>query len=321
VKRSGLILLVCAVAASELRGQVAPKPGSVFRSGIDLVALNVVVTDTHQKFVKGLLPADFAVFEDDVQQELSFFAADDAPLDLAILLDTSASMADKMGTVRQAAKGLVSTLHKNDRIMVVDIKDSTRVLHPLSLDTAAASAAIQQIQAGGGTGLFNGLYMTMKELVKVRRGMGHDVRRQAIVVLSDGLDTASLMSFDDVMDVAKQSGVATYTITLRTPDIVALGARDATRIFEPSDYSMKSLAQETGARAFFPMEVSELKNVYSSIATDLANQYAMAYTPKNGRLDGAFRRIMVRVTDRPDVRARTRSGYTPPRGTRTGTLE
>jgi VWFA-related protein len=173
----------------------------VFRSGVDLVALNVVVTDGQQKFVNGLAARDFSVFEDGVQQEVSYFAAAALPLDLAILLDTSASMTDKIQTAQQAAAGFVSTLRPEDRAMIVDIKDATKIVQPLTGDVQQALAAIRATTARGGTGLYNGLYLTLKELVKQRQ-MNGDVRRQAIVVLSDGDDTASLVSFDDVMDVA-----------------------------------------------------------------------------------------------------------------------
>ncbi len=108
-------------AAANAPGQAAPAPavadssgavgtaGTVFRSGVDLVAFNVVVTDAQQKFVTGLAAQDFTVFEDGVKQDVSYFAASQVPLDLAILLDTSASMTDKMQTVQQAAIGFTES--------------------------------------------------------------------------------------------------------------------------------------------------------------------------------------------------------------------
>jgi Ca-activated chloride channel homolog len=287
-------------------------PSTVFRSSVDLVALNVVVTDGQQKFVTGLRPENFAVFEDGIQQDVSYFAATAVPLDLALLLDTSASMTDKIATVQQAASGFASTLRPEDRAMVVDIKDATRILQPLTSQLPAVLTAIRTTTPRGGTGLYNGLYLTLKELVKERRG-NEDVRRQAIVVFSDGDDTASLVSFDDVMDVAKQAGIAIYTITLRSRFAVLQAGSNSRRYFSQSEYSMKALAQETGARAFFPLEITELAGVYGSIGEELASQYALGYTPKNARRDGAFRRVVVRIADRPGVQVRTRTGYTAPR--------
>jgi Ca-activated chloride channel family protein len=290
---------------------------TVFRSGVDVVALNVVVTDGSARFVTGLQPTDFAVYEDGVQQDVSFFAATAVPLDLAILLDTSASMSDKMQQVQQAAAGFAGTLRDGDRAMIVDIKDATRVLQPLTDDIQAAKLAIATTKAKGGTALYNGIYTTLKELTKQGR-VSDEVRRQAIVVLSDGDDTASLVMFDDVMAQAKEAGIAIYTITLRTLSEQDM-ARDTRHHFSESEYSMKALAQETGARAFFPSAISELAGVYSSIATELASEYALGYISKNPRRDGAFRKVTIRVAGHPGVSLRTRSGYVAPRPERKST--
>lgn len=284
-------------------------PATTFRAGVDLVALNVIVTDANQNFVNGLEQGNFAVFEDGIRQEVSFFAAGEVPLDLAILLDTSASMADRMSTAQQAAIGFVSTLRETDRLLVVDIKDTTRVLSPLGSDFDAARKAIRSTSARGGTGLFNGLYLTLKEMTKQRRANG-EVRRQALVVLSDGDDTSSLVTFDDVMDLAKESGLSIYTITLRSRWSSQLtAATNGRRYFSQADFSMKSLAQQTGGRSFFPNEISELTGVYDQIADELASQYALGYSSKNPRRDGSYRRVIVQIRDHADVQARTRPGY------------
>jgi len=280
----------------------------LFRGGIDLVALSVVVTDTQERFVNGLTAADFAVFEDGVQQEVSFFAASAVPLDLALLLDTSASMVDKMETMQHAALGFLRTLRSGDRAAIVDIKDNVQIAYPLGEDIEAANQAVRKTTARGGTALYNGLYLGIKEMVKQRK-MNGDVRRQAIAVFSDGEDTASLVAYDDVMELAKQSGITIYTITLKSPAVVRQSANAGRRYFSQSEFAMKSLAQETGARAFFPTQIRELGAVYGAIAEELASQYAIGYASKNPRRDGAFRRVIVRVAERPGARARTRSGY------------
>jgi Ca-activated chloride channel family protein len=287
---------------------VDDSPTTTFRSGVDLVALNVVVTDSAERFVAGLDQNDFAVFEDGVQQDVSFFGASDVPLDLAILLDTSASMTDKLETAQHAAIGFISSLRAGDRVSIVDIKDATKVLFPMNEDVAGARAAVLTTTARGGTALYNGTYLALKEMAKTRRGNG-EVRRQAIVVLSDGADTASLLSYDDVLDLAKESGIAIYTISLRSKGDLFRAQRNGQHYFSQSDFGMKALAQETGAKSYFPSDISELAGIYSSIADELANQYALGYTSKNPKKDGAYRRVIVRVTMKPGVRTRTRNGY------------
>jgi Ca-activated chloride channel family protein len=142
--------------------------------------------------------------------------------------------------------------------------------------------------------------------MKHRNAQG-EVRRQAIVVLSDGEDTTSIVGFDDVMELAKRSGVATYTITLRSPFATNSLVRDRAS-GAAADYAMKALAQESGARAFFPADIKELAGVYTVIAEELANQYLLGYSSSNGRADGTYRRVAVRV-DRSGARTRTRTGY------------
>jgi VWFA-related protein len=180
------------------------------------------------------------------------------------------------------------------------------VLHPLDEDITAARAAIQSTTESGNTSPYNALYLTLKELMKHRR-TGDEVRRQAIVVLSDGEDTTSIVGVDDVRELAKQSGVAIYTITLRSSRAANTLVRGRASV-AAADYVMKALAEESGARAFFPADIKELAGVYSLIADELANQYLLGYSSTNAQVDGAFRRLAVRV-DHPGARTRTRSGY------------
>lgn len=299
-------VLLVALASLLCWSQVyAQGTAGTFRSGVDLVSLNVVVTDNRDKFVSGLTENDFAVFEDGIQQDVSFFAAANVPLDLAILLDMSSSMSDKMETVQTAAIGFASHLREGDRVTVIGIRDTAKTLHELDGDIKGACEAIRRTTAGGGTALYNALYTTVKQLQKVHAAEG-GMRRQAIAVLTDGDDTTSLVTFDDLLAVAKQAGIAIYTIALKSsyPSI----ALTSQKYFAESEFAMKALAQETGARAFFPNDIAQLAGVYGQITEELSNQYALGYTSNNPKQDGSFRRILVKV-DEPNVRTRTRSGY------------
>jgi Ca-activated chloride channel family protein len=301
-----IVALSCLLCCGQLRAQGTE---GTFRSGVDLVSLNVIVTDHRDKFVTGLTEKNFSVFEDGIQQDVSFFAAANVPLDLAILLDMSSSMSDKMTTVQEAAVGFASHLHEGDRVSVIGIRDSSRTLHDLDGDVKGACEAIRRTTAGGGTALYNALYTTIKQMQKVHAADG-DLRRQAIALLTDGDDTTSIVSYDDVLALAKQAGIAIYTIALKSPyPSIALTSQ---KYFAESEFAMRSLAQETGARAFFPSDITQLAGVYSMITDELSNQYALGYTSNNPKQDGSFRRVNVRV-DEPNVRTRTRSGYQLPK--------
>jgi Ca-activated chloride channel family protein len=303
------VLVVAAPAAAQPLAATPdsqPAQSSVFRSGASLVALNVVVTNGRE-FVAGLQRGDFAVFEDGVKQQVQFFEAKDVPLDLILLIDTSASMRDKMSVVREAALGFMKTLRAGDRGAVIEFNDGVNIVQGLTSDKPAIESAIRQTDAKGGTALNNALYIAIKQFSTSAQQESGDIRRQAIAVLSDGQDTASLLTFDDVLGQARRSGVNVYTIGLKSAYQSA--GPDGRRYFSESDYSMKTLALETGAQAFFPLQVSELKGIYATIAEELSSLYSIGYAPSNARVDGRFRRITVRVMSRPELRLRARSGY------------
>ena len=299
-------LIIAALATTQASAQDAPQT-PVFRSGTSLVALNVsVTTNNNKEFASGLSREDFEVYEDGVRQDVQFFAATEVPLDLILLIDGSSSMNEKVSFVHEAASGFIDTMRPEDRAAVVSFADGVRVLQPLTSDRAGVRAAIDRTGAKGATALHNAIYVALKEFGRPAAAAG-DVRRQAIAVLSDGEDTSSLLSFDDVLDMAKRSGVSIYTIGLRG----ALGDRTTgqRRYFSQADFAMKQLAVETGARPFFPESVADLNAVYAAIATELASQYSIGYVPQNVRDDGKYRRVIVRVANRPELKPRTRTGY------------
>jgi Ca-activated chloride channel family protein len=172
----------------------------------------------------------------------------------------------------------------------------------------AVRQAIAATTAGGGTALHNAIYVALREFDRVRGDDG-TVRRRAIVVLSDGEDTASLLSFDELLAEARRAGVTIYTIGLHAEPASIYDAQRARRYFSQADFGLRRLAQETGATAHFPTCADDLSEAYAAIGRELAHQYAIGYVSRNPMKNGAFRRVLVRVADRPDVRPRTRAGY------------
>ncbi len=310
-----MLRLVLTVLALTLASSLAPPqdpaaPPGVFRSGASLVTLNVSVMDK-SRFVTDLSKDDFAVYEDGVQQEISFFESKQVPIDLILMLDTSSSMADKMDSVHLAAINFLRTLRPGDRGAVLSFSDNVSVLEKLTSDRPKLEEAVRQTVPNGGTALNNALYVGLREF----GGAAHAdeaVRRRAIAILTDGEDTSSLVSFDDVMELARRAGVNIYTISLQSPTTEAKGR--GSRSVSGSQFSLKSLAQETGAEAFFPEQVAELQGVYGTIAHELASQYSIGYSSSNTQADGRFRRIVVRVVSHPELRPRTRTGYTAAAG-------
>jgi Ca-activated chloride channel family protein len=285
---------------------------ATFRSGVDLVTLNVTVTDGQDHHLPGLNQQDFQVLEDGVPQQLSFFAASQVPLDVALLIDCSSSMQEKLEIVREAANKFLDTLRPGDRGELVSFNSQTKVLQAMTTDFPALHAAVGKTVARGGTALYTALYITLDQFMK-RAPKNAEVRRPAIIVLTDGEDTASLIQFEDLLERARRAGVAVYSISVVSPsDAKETELQGGKRYITESDYALKTLAKETGARAFFPLQISELTGVYASVATELSTQYALGYAPRLAKADGAFHRVMVRLMSRPDARLRTRTGYYSP---------
>jgi Ca-activated chloride channel family protein len=221
------------------------------------------------------------------------------------MLDTSSSMSDKMPAVHTAAINFLRTLRPGDRGAVVTFSDNVQVLERLTAERSRLEQAVQSTTARGGTSLNTALYVALREFAGSKEDGA--VRRRAIALLSDGEDTSSVVSFDDVLALARTSGVNIYTIALQTPAVAAASPR---RMLSSSQYSLKSLSQETGAAAFFPEQITQLQGVYSAIAQELSSQYSIGYSSSNSRADGRFRRIVVRVVSHPEMRPRARTGYT-----------
>jgi Ca-activated chloride channel homolog len=276
-----------------------------FRAGVELVPLNVSVTDG-TRFITDLEQEEFEVFEDGVKQNVSFFSRRQQPIALAILLDTSNSMEDKLATAQQAAVGFAKRLRPEDVAEVIGFSTQVRILQAFTSDAAAVERAIRETTADGSTALYNSIYISLKELKKIKAKSEEDIRRQAIVVLSDGDDTSSLLPYEEVLELAKRSETAIYTIGIRPPDI-------GRATFKEAEYVLRSLAQETGGRSFFPTSVHELSKIYDSISQELSTLYSVAYASKNPAKNGKWRRIVVRVT-RPGLLTRTRQGYYGPSG-------
>ena len=283
--------------------QDAQKPS--FRAGVDIVSLNVTVVDPANRYITDLDQPDFQIFEDGVKQEVSFFNKRQQPIALSLLLDSSASMEDKLDTLQKVATEFIRRLKPGDMAQIVDFDSRVEIRQPFTSKKEDLESAIMETAAGGSTSLHNAIYISLKELRKMRAQVEEDVRRQALVVFSDGEDTSSLVSFEEVLELAKRSETAIYSIALRSAE------PSQSKGFREAEFVMRQLAQETGGRAFFPNRLEDLAGVYAQIADELSSQYTIGYTSKNQQRNGAWRRVIVQVS-RPNATPRTKKGYYAP---------
>ena len=299
---AGLALLLTAPLASQQQPS--------FRAGTDLIALPVTVNvGGTTRYMTGLTVADFAVYEDGVKQDITVFNSTNSPLAMTLLLDGSASMDARLNTAQEAAIGFARTLRRQDLAEIIEFDNRTVVHQSFTNDIALLERAIRRTSAGGPTGMFNAIYIALDSLKKLSKiGTEEQVRRKAILLVSDGEDNASAFTFDGpegILELAKKSETTIYAVGLRQPETLK------SKSFNQSEFVLRQLAQQTGGRAFFPSHINELSNVYSQIADELSNQYTLGYSSRNGRRDGTWRRIVVRV-NQPDAVVRTKPGYQAP---------
>jgi Ca-activated chloride channel family protein len=290
---------VAALALPALAQTPRPTPRPpVFGAEIEVINLNVSITDARGQYVSGLNREDFAVFEDGIKQDLSIFAHENLPISMVLMVDTSASMDVKLPMARTAGKRFVRTLRAQDMAQVMQFNDRATVLQDFTNDHAALEAAFDRTEASGPTALHNALYVALKDLEKQKSGA--ELRRRALILLSDGEDTASLVSDDQVLELARKAEINIYAISLR-----ARTASERNRLkFSQAAHLLTALTQDTGGQVHFPNSLSELEAVYDRIAEELRTQYSLGFVSSNKRADGKWRRIVVRVAGREDLKVR-----------------
>ncbi len=292
---AALVLSAAPLGAESLRAF------PTFVAGVEVVNLDLAVTDTRDRPVTNLAGSDLAVYEDGVPQELCIFTQERLPLSLTILLDGSSSMQPLITVAQAAALRLIRTLGPTDEAQVAQFTRRLTVLQDFTSDRVRLEAAVGRVVAEGETSLYAALYIALKELVAGRRP-GED-RRRAIVVLTDGEDTSSIVTEEQLLDLGRRSEVAVYAIGLR-------GAPTPLASTVPV-FFLTTLARETGGRAWFPRALGELDGVYGRIGEELRTLYGVGYVSGNSRRDGKWRAIAVRAL-RANLLVRHRPGYYGP---------
>jgi Ca-activated chloride channel homolog len=276
------------------------RPIPAFGVNVEIVSLNVAATDKKGRNVMDLGEQEIAIFEDGVPQQISLFTRERWPLSLSVLVDCSGSMKTTLPLAQEAAIRLLRTLEPRDQAQVAQFNRRLRVLVDFSSDMAALEKAVRSIEADGDTALYSALYITLKDL-QARRREG-ELSRQAIVVLTDGDDTASAASDEQVLALARKAQVGIYAIALTDE------TREAALGSPIPKYFLTSVTRETGGTAFFPTKGSSLRGIYDQIAEDLRTLYGVGYVSSNPMRDGKWRTIQIQ-SRREDLMLRHRAGY------------
>ncbi|GMR24563.1 MAG: hypothetical protein BMS9Abin37_3123 [Acidobacteriota bacterium] len=305
MKRWAPWLLTTSLAATKLFAQEPDVPR--FRVGVDTVSLSITVLDEDGRLNAGLPEENFTVYENGVEQAIQFFVHGELPLKMVILLDVSMSMREKLEMAQEAAVRFVDSLAPGDEVQVVEFGSRVLTLVELTSDFAEVATAIRSTKVEGATALYNAIYVSLKDLEAYRSG---NLDRRAIVVLSDGNDTKSVLQFEDVKEQAKRSNIIIYAISLR-----ANKADLKKEKYRNAKYELDLLAEATGGVSYAPEKLNDLSGVYENILEELKGQCSIAYVSTNTEHDGAWRHLQV-LTAEPGTSVRTREGYYAPRKSR-----
>jgi VWFA-related protein len=286
------------LAAAALAAPVAAQQAEVLETELTTFRFPVVVTHK-KKFVGDLKESEFLVTEDGVPQKLTVFATTTAPLNVVFMVDSSPSMQAKLVPVKKALAQFIRRLRPEDRAKVVRFNDTPETMQAFTSDQEALLAAIQKIEVGGDTSLRNALYGTLEEMAVESSAA---IARRAVVVLSDGEDTGSFMTVDDVLDAARRvRDVVVYTISLDPPSGVqsplAVQGREL----------LDGLARVTGGDVL-TTDLGNVDEIYDRISRELSVQYLLGYSPK-ARSGDRWRNIVVTVPGRKGLQIRHRPGY------------
>jgi VWFA-related protein len=270
-----------------------------------LVLINVTVTDPLNRFVTGLEKEHFRLYEDKVEQEITQFSSEDAPISIGLVFDTSGSMGPKLQKSRQAAAEFFKTANPQDEFFLVQFNDRPDLVVPFTTDTDKIQSTLTFTQSRGRTALLDSVYLAMHEMKKAKNP------RKALLIISDGGDNSSRYTETEIKSAVREADVQIFAIGIF--ESAANRGRTPEEAAGPS--LLNELAEQTGGREYAVDNVAELPDIAAKIGIELRNEYILGYTPKNRERDGKYRKVQVKLNQPrglPPLKAYFRLGYYAP---------
>ncbi|HYR90082.1 MAG TPA: VWA domain-containing protein [Terriglobia bacterium] len=305
-----IVLIILMVVSMVIGAQGVQQKDKDFTFSVDvqLVQLPVSVLDKDGHPVSGLQKDHFQVFEDGVLQEISLFKHEDVPLSVGLVIDNSGSMHNKRERVNRAALTFARESNPEDETFIVDFDDAVYLEQEFTGNIADLVAALSHLDTRGETAIYDAVYLSAEHLNEGTKD------KKALLLITDGEDNKSNYSLEKVLAKLRESKTTVYTIGLleesdRGSFFRKSPARKAREVLE-------RFAETTGGRAYFPKSVDEVEGLCRRIAHDIRNHYTLGYTPSNGKPDGSWRRITVRVNPPrtvSNVTVRAKEGYYAPK--------
>jgi Ca-activated chloride channel family protein len=344
MRRSLPVLLVLLAALAWAASPLAQQKEGIFKGGVDLVRVTATVTDANGRFVQGLRQEDFVVYEDGVKQEITQFSSERAPVSLGILLDVSGSMSEeKMAAARQAIDRFIfELLGKDDELFFVEFAGLPALRQDWTTDRQLISRAVRNARASGDTALYDAIATAIPKAETGRH------RKKAVLIISDGNDSASKATIEDVRQAIRESEVLVYALGVDSDAREESGQRQPRRIPTPIPFpvpgkpripgiepprfpppmtppiadtfprnseervdgdALRKITDDTGGFTEIIRGTAGLPSATARIADELSRQYDLGYA-SNREKDGRWHVIRVEVTrGGRRVTVRARQGY------------
>lgn len=275
------------------------------------VRLPVTVKDKKKNLVTGLSRGDFVVFEDGVQQEVTFFSDEktNPPLYVGVLMDTSPSTAGKIRFSKEAARNFIYTVTRvrKDRAAFMTFDNEVSLLQDFTDRLDQLDKAVDGVKkTGSQTALYDAIWQFTDE--KLRNAPG----RRVIVIITDGDDTFSRADINDAIDIAQRTETTIFAISTKAGFLGSVPGVEAGTVKDEGDKTLDRLCRETGGEAFYSGDMLALERALQKVSNELKGQYIITYRPQNQEYDGKKRKIEVRFADKQkadDYRIRTKSEY------------
>ena len=272
------------------------------RVNSDLVLVPVLVTDREDRLITGLDKQHFKVFDDKVEQEITAFTSEDAPVSIGLVFDCSGSMGSKLKNSRAAVSQFLRAANPEDEFSLVTFNNHARLVIPFTDRIEEIENRLMFISPDGRTALLDAIYLSLNEMKHARNP------RKAILIISDGGDNCSRYSTREVKNCIRESDVQIYSIGILEP----WGIRDRSPEELAGPALLSEIAKLTGGRLFEVYDLNDLRGVAGKVGAALRNEYILGFAPGQMKHDGKYHRIQVKLDPPkglPALRASFRSGY------------
>ncbi len=272
---------------------------------VNLVMVNVTVTDPYDRIVTGLDEGNFQVYDERVPQHIATFSTEDAPISVGLIFDSSGSMGDKIQKSKEAALQFFKTSNPQDEFMLINFSDRPNLITGFTSKFENLQDRLLFVKSGGRTALLDAIYLGLSEMKK------GTTNRKALLVISDGGDNHSRYTERDIKKAVRESDVQIYAVGIFEP----LASRGRTPEEAGGPSLLAELAEVSGGRMFSVEDPNELPDIAEKISIELRNQYVIGYKPSNLIRDGRWRRIKVKLNPPkglPPLQVYARTGYYAP---------